>query len=165
MSRRVKHEMHGFSSHRLYATFLDMHKRCYNPDFGQYKDWGGRGIKVCNRWNKYVLGTKEAMKNFISDMYSTFNEGLTLDRIENNDDYGPQNCRWATKQEQSENARSVKPVLQIDRVTGRVIAEYKTLHEAFRITGIPWQGIRCCCHKKPKYKTAGGYSWKFTEAI
>ena len=165
MSKRVPHCKHGLSKHRLYATFIDMHKRCYDPNFNQYMDWGGRGIGVCDRWNKNMLGMKDSLNNFISDMYPSFIEGLTLDRIDNCKGYSLENCKWSTKKEQSENARSVKPVLQINKLTGEVIAEFKTLHEANRVTGIPWQGIRCCCHNKPKYKTAGGYAWKFKEAI
>jgi hypothetical protein len=163
MSKRVPHVMHGLSGHRLYDTFVEMHNRCYNPSKSQYKDWGGRGIAVCDRWNKNLIGTEKALNNFIVDMYPSFKEGLTLDRINNDLDYSPDNCKWSTKQEQSENARSVRPVLQINRETKEVIAEFKTLHEAHKVTGIPWQGIRCCCHKKPKYKTAGGCCWKFKE--
>ncbi|MDR3599375.1 MAG: hypothetical protein P4L49_02650 [Desulfosporosinus sp.] len=107
----------------------------------------------------------EALNNFIADLYPSFQEGLTLDRIENNEGYSPDNCRWATKQEQSENARSVRPVLQIDKTTHEVISSYKTLHEANRVTGISWDCIGRCCHNKPGYKTAGGYSWEFAEVI
>lgn len=165
MSKRVPHYRHGLSRHRLYATYIDMYKRCYNKNFEQYKDWGGRGIGICDRWNRDVVGMINAINNFISDMYPSYQEGLTLDRIDNDGDYGPSNCKWATKQEQSENARSVKSVLQKSKQTGEVIAEFTSFHDAHRKTGIPWQSIRCCCHKKPKYKTAGGYSWEFKEVV
>ena len=161
MSRRVPHKFHGLSKHRLYATFTSMHKRCYDTNHSQYEDWGGRGIGVCDRWNRNVLGIEKALNNFISDMYPSFKEGLTLDRKDNDKGYSFENCKWSTKQEQSDNARSVKPVLQINKETGEIIAEFKSCHEAGRKTNIPYQGIRCCCHKKPKYKTAGGYRWEF----
>jgi len=88
---------HGLRSHRLYDTWRNMLKRCNNKNDKSYLDYGGRGVKVCRRW--------ERLENFISDMYPTFKEGLTLDRKNHLGNYEPDNCRWATLNTQAQNTR------------------------------------------------------------
>ncbi len=88
---------HGDSNTKLYRTWESIITRCYNKKQKQYKDWGGRGITVCDRWRySYV--------NFRSDM-GPKPEGLTLDRIDNDGNYEPSNCRWATYLVQNNNQR------------------------------------------------------------
>lgn len=83
------------------AALAETIARCHNPQHGQYKYYGGRGITVCSRW-------RESFDNFLIDM-GVRPEGLTLDRIENDKGYEPGNCRWATRKEQTANRRcSVK---------------------------------------------------------
>ena len=88
---------HGLRSHRLYKTWASMIHRCHNPKARGYENYGGRGIKVCDRWHD--------VRNFIEDMYPTFKEGLMLDRINNNGNYEPSNCRWTTMTVQGRNTR------------------------------------------------------------
>jgi hypothetical protein len=82
----------------LYSVWQGMKRRCYNPNFKQFKDYGGRGIRVCDRWlTDYAT--------FESDM-GTRPEGTSIDRYPDPDgDYSPENCRWATKQMQQRNQR------------------------------------------------------------
>lgn len=94
------HTIHGLRYHRLYKIWSEMIRRCTNPKHRYYKNYGERGIKVCDEWLN--------IHNFINDMYSSYKEGLTLDRIDVNSGYSKNNCRWATKSIQSRNIRKIR---------------------------------------------------------
>jgi hypothetical protein len=74
-----------------------MMTRCLNPHRDQWRDYGGRGITVCKRWRVFA--------NFLADMGPKPSPAHSLDRIDNNKSYTPQNCRWATRAEQRRNSR------------------------------------------------------------
>jgi hypothetical protein len=80
-----------------YRSWGNMIKRCEQPKATGYKYWGGRGIKVCERW-------RNSFQNFLDDMGER-PEGLSLDRIDSNGNYEPGNCRWATISQQNSNKR------------------------------------------------------------
>ena len=88
------------SGTRLYKIYYCMLQRCYNENYPQYKDWGGRGITVCDEWkNDFTVFREWAMKNGYKD-------GLSIDRIDVDRNYEPSNCRWATTKEQAINKRN-----------------------------------------------------------
>ena len=89
---------HGLSRTRIYQTWADMKQRCNNPNNPFYHRYGGRGIGYIPEWNDFEAFYKWA-KN------SGYQEDLTLDRIDNNKGYSPDNCKWSTQQEQALNKR------------------------------------------------------------
>ena len=92
---------HGESKTRLYIIWKNMRKRCHNKNDTAYPRYGGRGIDVCKEWDSYV-----SFKNWAHN--SGYDDTLTLDRIDNDKGYSPQNCRWATYFEQRKNQRNTK---------------------------------------------------------
>jgi len=98
---------HGYAKHRpgpssIYIVWVNMKARCLNKNRPHYQDWGGRGVTVCDRW-------LHSFENFLEDMGER-PEGTSIDRIDNDGNYEPGNCRWATRKQQANNRRRVVSV-------------------------------------------------------
>lgn len=139
--RKKYFDEYGCSS-KLYYSWKHMKERCYNPTCRDYRHWGGRGITVCDAWKNDFLAFKEwALAN-------GYKEGLTIDRIDNDGNYEPSNCRWATRAEQSNN-RSCLHYLTYQ-------GETKTISEWSRITGIKITTL---------YMRLNTYGWSVEKAL
>lgn len=122
-----KTKTHGMSSTRLYDIWIFMKHRCNNPNSRSYKDYGGRGIKVCEEWqNSFESFYKWSIENGYDDK-------LTIDRIDVNGNYCPENCRWATKKEQANNTRNNRMITAFGKTM--------TMHQWADYSGIRYQTI------------------------
>lgn len=108
------HRTHGMAHTREYAVWRAMRQRCDNPNLAAYPNYGGRGIKVCDHWTNFA--------NFLADVGTRPTAYHTLDRIDNDGPYSPENVRWATYRQQSSNTR-VNRRLTMDGQT-HTIAEW-----------------------------------------
>lgn len=120
--------------HPLYKTYAGMKRRCYNQNEKAFGHYGGRGIKICDRW----LGL-DGFNHFVADMGSKPSQKHSIDRIDNDGNYEPSNCRWATPKEQRQNQR-----LRIDNKAG--------------IGGISWYSARGNWRVKVESVYIGCYS-------
>lgn len=96
----VANKTHGKRNTRLYRIWICMKNRCYRKNHDAYKHYGGRGIKVCDEW----LHSFKAFNDWA--MANGYRDDLSIDRIDTNKGYSPDNCRWATMAEQNKNKRA-----------------------------------------------------------
>jgi hypothetical protein len=102
--KEAKPEIVKWTNHPLYSTWMGIRKRCYNPNHHNYRNYGERGIKMCDRWFNSFL-------SFVDDMGDKPTPSHTIDRIDNDGMYEPSNCKWSTMKEQAANKRP--PVYRI----------------------------------------------------
>lgn len=102
-----QNKTHGKTLTSTYHSWMTMKARCSNPNSNRHSNYGGRGIKVCERWAKF--------ENFLEDMGER-PDGMSLDRINSDGDYEPGNCKWSTQKEQQNNRRN-NMLIELDGVT------------------------------------------------
>lgn len=120
---RPNKQTHGKSNTKLFAVWNAMKQRCYNPNNRSYKNYGGRGITVCQEW-------KEDFQTFYDwAIANGYKKGLEIDRIDVNGNYEPDNCRWTTSKKNNNNRRN--------NVKIKIGREEHTVAEWSEITGIP----------------------------
>lgn len=132
---RGGHIKHGFKrrdkQHPLYVLWSNMRNRCNNKNEKSYQYYGGRGIKVCSRWDDFV--------NFKNDMGKRPSKTYSIDRIDNSGNYCPENCRWSTDVEQANN------------MTTNIMVSYKgkrmTLKQFAACANLPYPRVRFRYHK------------------
>lgn len=124
-TRKTVHASHGMRRTRLYSTWTNMKTRCYNPDVPGFKNYGGRGITVCEEW-------KSDFVNFYNWAVKTgYNDELTIERVDVNGNYEPENCMWIGAEEQSKNRR-VNIYIELNGKT-------ETLREWCNKLGLPYK--------------------------
>lgn len=114
-------------AHKLLKVFRNMHDRCSNSRHKNFDRYGGRGIHVCPEWSSF-----DAFAKWAAD--SGYAEGLTIDRIDNDGDYTPENCRWATRSEQNNNRSTC--------ITVEYAGKKMPLKQAAAAAGLPYQALR-----------------------
>lgn len=121
----AKNRTHAMSNHPAYWVWRSMRDRCRLPSHQAWHNYGGRGITVCEAWDRSFAA-------FWADMGATFRLGLTLDRMDNDGPYSPENCRWVTPKVQAGNRRGALPVDMV---------------EAVRLTGVPRSTLQYRWHR------------------
>lgn len=137
LGRPMLHGMHKSPEHRAWAKMKD---RCCNPRSQTYARYGGRGIRVCRRW-------RSSFKNFFADMGPRPSPDHSIDRIDNDGNYCPENCRWATRNEQNSNKRT-SVFLQ---------------HDGMRLTVAEWSKRLGIEYQTLRYRIASG--WPVSEVL
>ncbi len=122
---------HGLTKTPEYKSWTGIKERCYNKNNSRYADWGGRGIKMCQRWF-------DSFENFLEDMGKKPTRLHSIERVDYDGDYCPENCKWATPAEQNSNKRNnlrfeyngklltIKDLAKINGIKDRIL--YQRLH-------------------------------------
>jgi hypothetical protein len=118
-----RNSTHGMSKTRIYRVWASMLERCNTPSTDSYRLYGARGIKVCDRWKSF--------EHFFEDMGDTYKEGLSIERVDVNGDYCPENCTWIEKSKQAINKRTTNKFMHD--------GEYVSLKTMCKIYNAPYQ--------------------------
>lgn len=153
---------HGLSRHPIYSIWKGMVSRCNNQKLKEYVYYGGRGIKVCDRWKG-----KDGFQNFLEDMGERPSLLHQIDRIDNNKGYSPSNCRWATSRQQMNNTRRNR-IIEYDgkkksltEWAKELSINYASLHKRIKKYGVNKVSMK---HGKYNYKHEAEDTMKAMEA-
>lgn len=121
VSNKGRRKTHGKTNTRLHRIWISMRQRCNDPHHKAYRHYGGKGVTVCNEWNDFQSFYNWAMEN-------EYRDNLTIDRIDSNGNYCPENCRWATMKEQQNN--------RSNNIRFSIGGQEKTISEWSAVSGI-----------------------------
>lgn len=152
----MKREEHGLSRTTEYSSWISMRRRCYDKKRDKYQYYGGRGIRVCKEWRHSFL-------QFLSDMGNKPTTKHSIDRIDNNGNYEPSNCKWSTQLEQTSNRRDTVNSITFkgERISYRDLAakyglNHRTLRDRIVVIGLTPEdavlgvGVRAYKKKPPR---------------
>lgn len=152
-----KKKKHGYAhKERLYETWKNMRRRCYDPNNKRYAQYGGRGITICLEWNDYAVFRQWAMSN-------GYHDDLTIDRIDVNGNYCPENCRWATLDEQMNNMTKNRMIsyhgetMSMSKWAKRFGISYGTMNHRIQ-RGWTMERIEATPERKPKRESKAEFS-------
>jgi hypothetical protein len=123
----------------LAMVFSSMKQRCNNPNVACYHNYGGRGIRVCDRWSQFSV--------FLADMGEPPEGDFSIDRINNDGDYSPENCRWATREQQSKNSRVFKITDDVKQQIKDLLSSNLTYNDIAKIIGLHKTSVYCTAKK------------------
>lgn len=148
--RSVKH---GYAPRKAqspeFKIWMGMTRRCRNAADPKFARYGGRGITVCDAW-------AESFENFFRDMGERPSPHHSIDRIDNDGNYEPGNCRWATASEQVRNSTKARPIKSPEGVS------YGSMIEAAEATGLSWNRVRVLCEKSRRNNLTAGH-WHYID--
>lgn len=123
--------VHGLSKHELYPVWIGMRQRCNDKNHISYHNYGAKGIKVCSKWDSFSA--------FLNDMGERPFKGMSIERIDSNKDYSPENCKWATRVEQNRNKKNnmcltyngvTKPIIEWESI---INIKYTTIRKRINL--------------------------------
>jgi len=157
---------HGDSLKRLYNIWKHIKNRCLNPKNDNYRNYGGRGIGICDRWNESYENFKDDMNDLYSKHIKEFgNANTTIERLDNNKGYYPGNCVFATKAEQSRNQRikSNQRKFKAVRVSDGVVETHNSQTKFARKHNISRRNMFNILKLRPGCKTAKGWTFSWVD--
>lgn len=164
--RRQLAKENSYCHERLFHVWMSMRERCYNPNCKSFKNYGGRGIVLCDDWYDSYLSFREWALSHGYDSDAPYGK-CTIDRIDANGIYEPSNCRWVDLKTQANNKRPARecpsrwvPVELIDK-TGAVVGSYPSIKAASKETGYSSPEIVTSCRKDKVMRD--GSRWRYVD--